>query len=670
MEPGQRKGIMTENERIQKRIDEIWKQQSLLDNILDKDEYEKKRAQCMVELALLNYRLNMKPDFEELAGLGKGGDGSVIEIPIGIREDKTVVSVNLTDKAYHALILGTTGSGKSVLLHTIILNAMKLYSPEQLQLYLMDFKQGTEFQIYEEFYTPHIKLLAISNRQEFGESILVKLDSEIKKRSGQFKEAGVSGIREYNEKAAGHMPHIICVIDEFQVLFDTNDNRNTAEHCIHLAENIAKQGRSYGIHLIMASQSLRSSGLDGIIDQMNIRIGLNWEPGDTYRLFKTNDTTKLLEMKTDQKGAAVITDSPGMGAEEAFTVLMCKEKDEALEEINSRWEGYPVDKQIFDEKMEYSLADVLDHWDGDECKYFLGKPVKIAPPLSLTPCSGDNYNLLICGHDDRERDELLERRLIYGCLFGALICGDTEVLCADGENIGKRRSLDGTAEVYELLESEDSSAWFKRANNEEELKGFIRKLYESYIRRKAGEECEDNTVFIVRNLQRLSVFINILTGEEPEEELPEEKGSNSGSFVSEIDSILGLTDSAPKGPEEKAFPHKPLCEELRMLLKDGWNYGIFFIVTSQTYKAIRDCSDGYGIRNFAQFFEHKIVYNIKSEDAQRLFDGIDGAASIKTGQMMEGTACYTNGIDEIFTIKPYKEPDMSEIRRNLDMEDE
>ena len=114
-----------------------------------------------------------------------------LSIPVGIGDRDEVVSLELGEgSSHHGLIAGATGSGKSTLLHTIIMSSMLKYSPDQLQLYLMDFKSGTEFNIYESVKLPHIRLLALDAMQEFGESILEELVREMEQRANLFQKHG------------------------------------------------------------------------------------------------------------------------------------------------------------------------------------------------------------------------------------------------------------------------------------------------------------------------------------------------------------------------------------------------------------------------------------------------------------------------------------------------
>ena len=98
----------------------------------------------------------------------------------------------------HGLITGATGTGKTVLLHNIILNAAELYSPEDLQMILMDFKEGTEFACYDGL--PHMRVLSIASELHFGHSVFEWLVAERMRRANLFKKAGVANLADYIKK--------------------------------------------------------------------------------------------------------------------------------------------------------------------------------------------------------------------------------------------------------------------------------------------------------------------------------------------------------------------------------------------------------------------------------------------------------------------------------------
>ncbi len=92
--------------------------------------------------------------------------------------------------AQHALIAGKTGSGKSTLLHALITNLALLYSPDEVELYLVDFKKGVEFKAYAAHGLPHARVIAVESEREFGLSVLQRLDAEMKARGERFRAAG------------------------------------------------------------------------------------------------------------------------------------------------------------------------------------------------------------------------------------------------------------------------------------------------------------------------------------------------------------------------------------------------------------------------------------------------------------------------------------------------
>ncbi len=92
--------------------------------------------------------------------------------------------------AQHVLIAGKTGSGKSTLLHALITNVALTYSPDQIELYLIDFKKGVEFKTYATYQLPHARVIAIESEREFGLSVLEKLDAELKRRGDLYRDAG------------------------------------------------------------------------------------------------------------------------------------------------------------------------------------------------------------------------------------------------------------------------------------------------------------------------------------------------------------------------------------------------------------------------------------------------------------------------------------------------
>jgi tetratricopeptide (TPR) repeat protein len=184
-----------------------------------------------------------------------GSSADAIAAPIGRAGARETAMLSF-DSGNHsgALLVGRPGSGKSTLLHSYLAGLTTLYGPEELELYLIDFKEGVEFQVYARESLPHARCVAIESDREFGLSVLQSVEEKLKERSVLFKSTGRSTL------SGTGLPRILLVFDEFQVLFARNDKVGLAAAA--LLETLVRQGRSFGIHLLLGSQSL--SGLDAL----------------------------------------------------------------------------------------------------------------------------------------------------------------------------------------------------------------------------------------------------------------------------------------------------------------------------------------------------------------------------------------------------------------------
>jgi len=222
-----------------------------------------------------------------------------VTIPIGATQDDKTVNLQLGDgkDEHHALIGGATGKGKSVLLHNIILNAAKLYSPNELQLILLDYKEGTEFKLYENL--PNLKILAISEEIEFGLSVLEFLKEEISKRGSLFKAAGVADLHSYKKVTGEVLPRYLVIMDEFQVLLDPKKRESST--ISGLIEFLTRQGRSFGVNFILSTQSLSDVEISAsTLSQLAIRIALAMPESDCVRMLNVDNMVPSTFSKAGQ----------------------------------------------------------------------------------------------------------------------------------------------------------------------------------------------------------------------------------------------------------------------------------------------------------------------------------------------------------------------------------
>jgi hypothetical protein len=209
----------------------------------------------------------------------------------------------------HALFAGKTGSGKSTLFHVIITNLALACSPEQVEFYLIDFKKGVEFKCYANKRLPHARVVAIESDREFALSVLQRVDEELKRRGDMFRKLGVQDVAGY-KRAGGTepMPRSLLLIDEFQEFFVEDDT--IAQTASLLFDRIVRQGRAFGIHVLLGSQSLGGaySLARATLGQMVIRVALQCNEADAYLIMDdTNSAPRLLS----RPGEGIYNDAGG-----------------------------------------------------------------------------------------------------------------------------------------------------------------------------------------------------------------------------------------------------------------------------------------------------------------------------------------------------------------------
>ncbi|HEY2669860.1 MAG TPA: FtsK/SpoIIIE domain-containing protein [Rugosimonospora sp.] len=252
--------------------------------------------------------------FAELIPPELWGESSVdgLRTVVG-RTGPAPVELAFDDATPHWLIGGRTGAGKTVLLLDVLYGLAARYSPDELALYLLDFKEGISFTEFtptarDPSFIPHARAVGIESDREYGVAVLRELRRELNRRAAVLKSNAATTLAEV--RRAGQdiaMPRIVAVVDEFQVLFERNDR--LAGEATALLEELARKGRSYGIHLVLASQTV--SGVealygksDSIFGQFPLRIAL---PGGSGVLDTLNPAADGLAL-----GSAIVNNAGGL----------------------------------------------------------------------------------------------------------------------------------------------------------------------------------------------------------------------------------------------------------------------------------------------------------------------------------------------------------------------
>lgn len=188
----------------------------------------------------------------DVLGAWRAPDTQRLTVAVGSDDSGAPVTVGFRRDGPHGMIAGTTGSGKSELLQTILVALALRHPPDRLTLFLVDFKGGSTFAPLEAL--PHVVGLVtdLEHDSSLATRALTALDAEIDRRKRVLEAAQVPDVVAYErsrDEGCDPLPDLLVVIDEFALLVerqpDVRDRLDT----------IATQGRSLGIHLLLATQS-------------------------------------------------------------------------------------------------------------------------------------------------------------------------------------------------------------------------------------------------------------------------------------------------------------------------------------------------------------------------------------------------------------------------------
>lgn len=185
-----------------------------------------------------------------------------LHCPIGVTPDGKVEWLDVTSTP-HMLIAGSTGSGKTMFLYSLVYGLTRLYSPSELQLILIDPKQ-TDFVFFNDL--PHLRdNRVITEPEEAIEALMQLLNEELTNRTNLLVSSRCRNIKSFNQQNPNdQMATIVVFIDEFADLADVMDRGAREEFDLSL-RRLAQRARNVGIHLIVATQRPTADIVNGTL---------------------------------------------------------------------------------------------------------------------------------------------------------------------------------------------------------------------------------------------------------------------------------------------------------------------------------------------------------------------------------------------------------------------
>ena len=339
-----------------------------------------------------------------------------LEVPLGRSGATRLQSLVLgVGTSQHALVAGKTGSGKSTLFHALITNLALRFSPDEAELWLIDFKKGVEFRTYATNALPHARVVAVESDREFGLSVLRGLDQELRSRGEAFRKLGVQDLPGHRRAAPREpMPRILLLIDEFQELF-TEDDKVSEESAL-LLDRLVRQGRAFGMHVVLGSQTLGGaySIARATMGQMAVRIALQCNEADSQLILADDNVAGRL---LSRPGDAIYNDSGGLvEGNNPFQVVWLpdEERDARLARVRTQLAARPPRRSpsmiVFEGSAPAHLADnrvlrgaIASRRAGDSPRtplLWFGDAVSIKDPTAVPLARRTGSNVMVIGQRD------------------------------------------------------------------------------------------------------------------------------------------------------------------------------------------------------------------------------------------------------------------------------
>ncbi|GAA7611985.1 hypothetical protein HpMMM21_14260 [Helicobacter pylori] len=322
-----------------------------------------------------------------------------VSVPVGWDINHKEVCFEIGEAQNHTLICDHSGSGKSNFLHVLIQNLAFYYDPDEVQLFLLDYKEGVEFNAYTDPILEHARLVSVASSVGYGMSFLSWLCKEMQKRSELFKQFKVKDLSDYRKHEK--MPRLIVVIDEFQVLF-SDKSRGSVERSLN---TLLKKGRSYGVHLVLATQTMRGGEIDSSIKaQIANRIALPMDADDSAKILDDDAACELVRPEG-------IFNNNGGNRKYHTKMSIPKAPDDFksfLTKIHTEFNQRnlaPIDRKIYNGEKPLEMPNTLK---ANEMRLHLGKEADYEQKDLVVEFESNESHLLVVSQDLNARIALMK----------------------------------------------------------------------------------------------------------------------------------------------------------------------------------------------------------------------------------------------------------------------
>lgn len=625
---------------------------------------------------LENKQITKTNEYEKLMSVDKcpnyqKGNRQIVNIPYAIDDSGKLLCLDFENENFATFICGAARSGKSNLLHTLITGIVKEKHPDDVEIWLIDFKM-TEFSKYIDHRPPHVRYIILDQSPELVYDIIDRLTEIMSKRQRAFlgKWDKLSQVPEDR-----YMPALVVIIDEFPVMSQIirDSVENSDENYMIKLQFLLQEGAAFGMHFIFSSQGF-TSGAAGLNEfakkQIQQRLSMKIDYDEiraTLDLKSISDADKSLMEEVALTPRYVLKkimqDEQGNHLQKGL-VLHIKEKlkqEIFMDEIRKYIQ--PVDYFAFDEKDKYvdkqamilngnsyrSFNDVIEIikktlkkeiTDKQEKYLFIGEPCRMREVYPIHIQDNISENLLLIG-PPVERD----------CVLSIIASVVTSISLQEGEILIWSRESDGyKGKIREAL----SQVKIKQVDSLANICQEIGEMKEQVRTRRGG----DKFIFILGMdtlLQEMEYADSESSKSENKQGFAFGRGRESGVDILSMmksgktrEEILkefktGKNEFADLTSEHSTCSEYDAREDLRYIITHGPRYGFHFVILLNSIRDIKQYRLDMGL------FKHKVTFRMSKNDANEL---VGARIARYMAEIPTHSFRYTNGIESVL-FRPF-----------------
>ncbi len=243
--------------------------------------------------------------------------------------------LDLLEHGPHAVVAGTTGSGKSELLVSWVVALAAGNAPSALCFLLVDFKGGAAFAPLAVL--PHVVGIVTDLDAEQADRALRSLRAELRRRERALADPGA-------RVGAGEVPRLVIVVDEFAAMVDAHPELHA------LMTDLAARGRSLGMHLVLCTQRPAGVVRDGLLANADLRVSLRVNNAADSRAVL--DAPDAASIEARHRGRAIVR----RAGEPVAHVQVARTDPSDIEAVRDRWAGHPTPPRPWRERLPSAVT--------------------------------------------------------------------------------------------------------------------------------------------------------------------------------------------------------------------------------------------------------------------------------------------------------------------------